>query len=347
MISFPTSSPHSRVSFLISVAVHALFVLLAAFVSFPTQQVRLLRAGRLAIVLTRPTDAPAARVAPHVPPRHTFRMPAPPPRPVVAENLSLPAAPELARGPRLERMPGPSVPTIRLPEAPQEPRPATPAFASVSAAVPPRTAVMATITGAFAEQPKLAVPAAPGRPAGVRTGMFGEASDAVDRAAPRRVVAGAGLSEVVSAVTGRGRGGGDGTSPSGFDSRGPERSQTSERRASSAGAFATAAFAAGGTAVGQTPAATVATSPIEVLSKLRPDYTEEARRLKIEGEVVVEALFTAAGSVEVLRVVQGLGHGLDQRAIDAVRRIQFRPAERNGHPVDFAGTVRIRFQLAY
>ena len=46
-------------------------------------------------------------------------------------------------------------------------------------------------------------------------------------------------------------------------------------------------------------------------------------------------------------VVKGLGHGLDEAAAAAARRIRFRPAERDGGPIDAAGAVRIRFQLAY
>jgi len=85
---------------------------------------------------------------------------------------------------------------------------------------------------------------------------------------------------------------------------------------------------------------------LEILSKPRPAYSTEARRLAIEGEVVLEALFRASGEIRVLRVVGGLGHGLDENAVQAATAIRFRPAMANGMPIDTVATVRIRFQLA-
>lgn len=89
------------------------------------------------------------------------------------------------------------------------------------------------------------------------------------------------------------------------------------------------------------------TSPVEILAKPNPAYTDEARRLGIEGEVVLRVLFAASGRVEVLSLVRGLGHGLDERAAEAARRIRFRPALEQGRPVDFAALVHMTFQLAY
>ncbi len=89
------------------------------------------------------------------------------------------------------------------------------------------------------------------------------------------------------------------------------------------------------------------TTPVEILSKPRPLYTEEARRLRIEGEVLLEVLFTASGTAKMERVVRGLGHGLDEAAAASVAAIQFRPAQRAGQPVDQLATVHITFQLAY
>ena len=89
------------------------------------------------------------------------------------------------------------------------------------------------------------------------------------------------------------------------------------------------------------------TTPVEILSKPKPDYTDEARKLKLEGEVLVRVLFTAAGEVRVLDVVRGLGHGLDDNALRAAKQIKFKPALREGQPVDSTATVHIVFQLAY
>ena len=94
----------------------------------------------------------------------------------------------------------------------------------------------------------------------------------------------------------------------------------------------------------------IATGPeteLEILHKPRPVYTEEARRLRIEGEVVLEALFTASGEVRVLRVVRGLGHGLDESATRAASAIRFRPAAQGGRPVDLVATVKIAFEVAF
>jgi len=88
-------------------------------------------------------------------------------------------------------------------------------------------------------------------------------------------------------------------------------------------------------------------SALEILEKPRPLYSEEARKLKIEGVVVLEVSFGADGHARVLRVVRGLGHGLDENAIRAATGIRFRPAEQQGRPVDTVAVVRIEFQVAY
>ncbi len=91
-----------------------------------------------------------------------------------------------------------------------------------------------------------------------------------------------------------------------------------------------------------------ATQPVEILAKPDPAYTEEARRLKLEGEVLLQVVFPAAGSqVQIIRVIRGLGHGLDEAAIRAAQQIRFKPARRDGQPVDFPATVHIVFQMAY
>jgi TonB family protein len=87
--------------------------------------------------------------------------------------------------------------------------------------------------------------------------------------------------------------------------------------------------------------------PVEILFKPKPDYTDDARKARIEGEVLVRVLFTAAGEVQVLDVVRGLGHGLDESALRAAKQIKFKPAQREGQPVDSSATVHIVFQMAY
>jgi TonB family protein len=69
--------------------------------------------------------------------------------------------------------------------------------------------------------------------------------------------------------------------------------------------------------------------------------------MQIEGEVLIEALFTASGDVQIVRIIRGLGHGLNQSAIAAVGSIRFHPAKRYGRPVDSIATVRMKFELAF
>lgn len=87
--------------------------------------------------------------------------------------------------------------------------------------------------------------------------------------------------------------------------------------------------------------------PVEILFKPKPEYTDEARAKKIEGEVLLQVTFTASGEVKVERVVQGLGYGLDNAAQSAARQIRFRPAQQEGQPVDSNAIVHITFALAY
>ena len=76
------------------------------------------------------------------------------------------------------------------------------------------------------------------------------------------------------------------------------------------------------------PIAEAAATRVEVLVKPKPAYTEEARRLKIEGQVSLEVVFEAAGTVRIVRVIRGLGHGLDEAAEQAAQQVRFRPATR-------------------
>ncbi len=93
-------------------------------------------------------------------------------------------------------------------------------------------------------------------------------------------------------------------------------------------------------------AAPVPVKPVEILEKPRPAYTEEARHLNVQGEVVLEVSFDASGQLRVLRIIRGLGHGLDETAVAAARQIRFRPALRDGSPVDSTAVIHIVFQLA-
>jgi len=86
--------------------------------------------------------------------------------------------------------------------------------------------------------------------------------------------------------------------------------------------------------------------PAEILSKPTPVYTQEARSLRIEGEVLLEVVLEASGSLRVVKVVRGLGHGLDDNAVKAAEQIHFKPAMRDGQPTDSTVVLHIVFQLA-
>lgn len=88
-------------------------------------------------------------------------------------------------------------------------------------------------------------------------------------------------------------------------------------------------------------------TPVEILHKPRPTYTEQARQMRIEGNVKLRVVFAASGDLRIVGVSAGLGYGLDEAAIAAAQKIRFRPALENGRPVDEPAIVTIEFKLAY
>jgi len=114
----------------------------------------------------------------------------------------------------------------------------------------------------------------------------------------------------------------------------------------STGGFGTEQVVHGGPKLAQADSGP-ATSSVEITYKPQPVYTDEARRLKLEGEVLLEVSFGANGTLHVNRVVRGLGHGLDEAAAAAANKMRFKPALRMGQPVDSTAVVHVLFQLAY
>jgi protein TonB len=86
-------------------------------------------------------------------------------------------------------------------------------------------------------------------------------------------------------------------------------------------------------------------TPPRMLHEVKATYTEEARRAGVTGEVLLEVVVNRTGGVGSVRLLRGLGSGLDQRAIDAVRQWSFAPATRNGTPVDVIVEVSVEFSL--
>jgi protein TonB len=90
------------------------------------------------------------------------------------------------------------------------------------------------------------------------------------------------------------------------------------------------------------PDAPVKPKPITVL---QPAYTDEARGAQIEGKVRVEITVAADGTVSNVRVIQGLGHGLDEAALEAARGSTFEAGTRCGKPIATTFTIGMRFTL--
>lgn len=82
-----------------------------------------------------------------------------------------------------------------------------------------------------------------------------------------------------------------------------------------------------------------------VLAKVEPEYSEEARKAKFQGTVMLYIEVDENGKPKNLRVVRPLGLGLDEKAIEAVSRWKFRPGFKDGKPVTVAATVEVNFRL--
>lgn len=99
--------------------------------------------------------------------------------------------------------------------------------------------------------------------------------------------------------------------------------------------------------VPQVAAAAPPASTQAEISIPRPNYTDEAKQMKIQGAVVLRVTFFANGQIQVLGVLRGLGHGLDEEAKKAVQQGRvIRPATVNGKPMDSTTNITITFQLA-
>lgn len=86
-------------------------------------------------------------------------------------------------------------------------------------------------------------------------------------------------------------------------------------------------------------------TPPTVIERIEPQYSEEARKARYQGTVVLEAIVRKDGTCDILRVVRSLGFGLDENAIRALKQWRFRPGMRNGVPVDVALNIEVNFNL--
>jgi TonB family protein len=90
--------------------------------------------------------------------------------------------------------------------------------------------------------------------------------------------------------------------------------------------------------------ADVTTKPRQIKSQ-SPKFSEQARRDKVQGTVLLLLVVTQEGSVTDIRVKNGIGHGLDENAVKAVRKWKFEPATKDGKPVAVQLTVEVDFHL--
>jgi periplasmic protein TonB len=86
------------------------------------------------------------------------------------------------------------------------------------------------------------------------------------------------------------------------------------------------------------------TAPALML-KIEPEYSEEARKAKYQGTVLLAVEIDAEGRARNIHVLHSLGLGLDEKAIEAVRKWKFRPGTKDGKPVTVAATIEVNFRL--
>ena len=86
-------------------------------------------------------------------------------------------------------------------------------------------------------------------------------------------------------------------------------------------------------------------SPPQLILKVEPEYSEEARKAKFQGTVVLMVVVDEKGNPRDLKVIRPLGLGLDQKAIEAVEKWKFRPGMKDGKAVAVQATIEVNFRL--
>ena len=76
-----------------------------------------------------------------------------------------------------------------------------------------------------------------------------------------------------------------------------------------------------------------------------PEYSKEARKKKYEGVVVLSVVVTTEGKATNIQVIKGPGLGLDEKAVEAVRKWRFKPATQDGRPITVGAEVTVHFRL--
>ena len=82
-----------------------------------------------------------------------------------------------------------------------------------------------------------------------------------------------------------------------------------------------------------------------LVSKTEPEYSEDARRARLQGTVLLRIEVNTRGLAQNIAVRKSLGLGLDDRAIDAVKKWKFNPGKVNGKPAVVVAYVEVNFRL--
>jgi protein TonB len=82
-----------------------------------------------------------------------------------------------------------------------------------------------------------------------------------------------------------------------------------------------------------------------VIYKVDPEYSEEARKAKYSGTVLLQLVVDVDGKAKNIKIVKGVGLGLDEKAVEAVQKWKFTPGKKNGSPVPVYATVEVNFRL--
>ena len=339
-----------------STVVHALVLLAALVVTYPMirEQVEARRPVQNVTLIspqipeykpkilppsTRSVETPVTRTLPRIRPTPTVR-PVVQPRPVSPS----PTQPKLVTSAPEIKAPEPVAPTRPTPDLKADiapaPKPAAQVHVGTFAAADKAKGTQAAKTvavGGFGD-PNGGPPSPNSHPSDVQMAKVG----AFDLPAGAGNAGGGGRS-AVGGVHQSSFGSMDGGGSAASGSRAKNNAASSGLRT---GGFSDSTAIAPTQAVAQArkPVQPVFT-PVEILSKPKPAYTEEARNLKLEGQVSLEVVFLSNGSLRITRVVRGLGHGLDKAAEQAALQVRFRPATRGGVPVDSSGTINITFAL--
>ena len=324
-------------SYLTSGIIHGAIVLALLLITFPAleREVEEHRVDNVTLIAPRIAEDHPKVVRPHVvelvknQPR---RLP-PPPKPVNVKPVTVPP-PVIAAAPEVKAPPvTPVQPLPDLKPEPPAPKPQihTGSFQAAEAAKAPLTPKV-TKVGGFGD-PNGVLPSADSRPSSLTMARVGSFDLPV----------GDGHSG------GGGRGTSGGVRPTSFGSAG-DTSGIPGGTGRGGGTVHTGAFGESAVAAGPNPTVhprpvEPVFTPVEILYKPKPAYTQEARDLKLEGQVSLDVVFLSNGSIRILRVIHGLGHGLDEAAQQAALQVRFRPATRGGVPVDTNATIHITFEL--